>query len=89
MGRETRRDRAEREEYEWLFKHQARGLQDRLVRRGHTDRTWHHAIPEWEKIYPTEVQQRKLMHQARALRWGKEKIYYSMHKRSIRICLDE
>jgi len=41
--------RAEREECERLFKHQARVLQDRLVRRGRTDRTRQHAIPEWEK----------------------------------------
>ncbi|PYV82895.1 MAG: hypothetical protein DMG93_10365 [Acidobacteria bacterium] len=36
--------RAEREEYERLFKHPARVLQDRLVRHGRTDRTGQHVI---------------------------------------------
>jgi hypothetical protein len=62
--------RAEREECEQLFKHQARALQDRIVRRGRTDRTRQHAIPEWEKIYQTEAQERRLLHQARVLSWG-------------------
>jgi hypothetical protein len=75
--------RVEREEYERLFKHQARVLQDRLARRGHTDRTRRHAIPEWEKLYQTEARERRLLHQARALSWGKEKQYYYAHKRSI------
>ena len=75
--------RAEREECEKLFKHQARVLQDRLVRRGHTDRTRQHAIPEWEKIYQTEAQERRLLHQARVLGWGKEKRYYYAHNYSI------
>jgi hypothetical protein len=75
--------RAEREEYEHLFNHQARVLQDRLVRRGHTDRTRPHAVPEWEKIYQTEAQARRLLHQARVLSWGKEKRYYYAHKQSI------
>jgi hypothetical protein len=46
---------AERAEYEWLFNHHARVLQDRLVRRRNTDRTKHHAIPEWEKLYQAEA----------------------------------
>jgi len=75
--------RAEREECEKLFKHQARELQDRLVRRGHTDRTRQHAIPEWEKIYQTEAQERKLLHQTRVLSRGKEKRYYYAHNYSI------
>jgi hypothetical protein len=58
--------RAEREECEKLFKHPARVLQDRLVRRDHTDRTRQHAIPEWEQIYQTEARERRLLHQARA-----------------------
>src|SRR5437763_17024832 len=65
--------RAEREECERLFKHQARVLQDRLVRRGRTDRTRQHAIPEWEKIYHTEAQGRRLLHQARVLSWVKRR----------------
>jgi hypothetical protein len=74
---------AEREEYEWLFKHPARALQDRLVRRCRTDRTRKHAIPEWEKIYQIEAQERRLLHQARVLGWGKEKRYYYAHKQSV------
>ena len=68
--------RAEREACEQLFKHQARALQDRIVRRGRTDRTRQHAIPEWGKIYQLEAQERRLLHQARVLSWGKEKRYY-------------
>jgi hypothetical protein len=75
--------RAEREEYERLFKHQERTLQDRLARRGRTDRTRQHAIPEWEKVYQTEARERRLLYQARVLSWGKEKRYYYAHKQSI------
>jgi hypothetical protein len=74
--------RAESEEYERLFKHPARALQDRLVRRGRTDRTRQHAIPEWETIYQAEAQKRRLLHQARVLGWGKEKRYYYAHNNS-------
>ena len=74
--------RAERAEYEWLFNHHARVLQDRLVRRGNTDRTKHHAIPEWEKLYQAEARAHRLLHQARVLSWGKEKRYYYAHKQS-------
>jgi len=73
--------RAEREECERLFRHPARALQDRLVRCGHTDRTRKHAIPEWEKVYQTAAQERRLLHQARVLSWGKEKRYYQLHTR--------
>jgi hypothetical protein len=38
--------RAEREECERLFRHQARVLQDRMVRRGRTDRTKRRASSE-------------------------------------------
>jgi hypothetical protein len=75
--------RAERKEYERLFRHQARVLQDRLVRRGGTDRTRKHAVPEWQKIYQREAQERRLLHQARVLGWGKEKTYYYAHKDSV------
>jgi len=75
--------RAEREEYERLFTHQARILQDHLVRRGHTDRTRKHAITEWEKYYQTQAQQLRLLHQARVLGWGKEKIYYYAHRNPV------
>jgi hypothetical protein len=74
--------RAEREEYERLFQHQARVLQDRLARRGHTDRTRRHAIPEWEKLYQTAALDRRLLHQARVLGWGNEKKYYYAHRRT-------
>ena len=72
--------RAEREEYERLFRHQARALQDRMVRRGRTDRTKQHAIPNWERVYQTELKERRLLHRARVLGWGKEKRYYYAHK---------
>ena len=72
--------RAEREACEQLFRHQARAVQDRIVRRGRTDRTRPHAIPEWEKIYQTEAQERRLLHQARVLSWGKEKRYYYAYR---------
>jgi hypothetical protein len=72
--------RAEREEGERLLQHQARVLHDRMVRRSHTDRTKKHAIPAWEKIYQSEAKQRRLIHQARVLLWGKEKRYYFAHK---------
>jgi hypothetical protein len=72
--------RAEREECERLFRHQARILQDRLARRGHTDRTRKVATVEWEKVYQAEAQERRLLYQARVLSWGKEKRYYYAHK---------
>jgi hypothetical protein len=72
--------RAEREEYERLFNHQARILQDRMVRRGHTDRTKQHSIPEWERVYQIWTQERRVLHQARVLGWGKEKSFYFAQK---------
>jgi hypothetical protein len=72
--------RAERAECELLLLHQARVLQDLLVRRSRTDRTRRHAIPEWEKVYQAEARERKLLHQARVLGWGMEKSYYYAHK---------
>lgn len=72
--------RAERKECEFLFAHQARVLQDRMARRGHTDRTKHHAIPEWEKLYQAEASERRVLYQARVLSWGNEKRYYYAHK---------
>src|SRR5215469_18792075 len=74
--------RAERAQYEYLFKHPARVLQDRLVRLGDADRT--HRIPsaEWEKLYQREARARRLLHQARVLGWGKEKRYYCAQKLS-------
>jgi hypothetical protein len=72
--------RAEREEYDQLFQHQARVLQDRLLRRGHTDRTKKPAISEWEKVHQREARERRLLHQARVLGWGKEKTHYYAHR---------
>jgi len=43
--------RAERAEYERLFKHPASVLQDRLFRLGGSDRTKEIPIAEWERIY--------------------------------------
>lgn len=74
--------RAERAEYERLFRHPARVLQDRLVRLGGGDRTKEIPIAEWERVYQREAQARKLLHQARLLGWGKEKNYYFARKRS-------
>ena len=67
---------AEREEYEFLFNHQARVLQDRLARSGGGDRTRQPVVPEWKKVYLKELAERKLLHQARVLGWGKEKRHY-------------
>ena len=74
--------RAERAEYERLFQHSARVLQDRMVRRGHTDRTRKHSMPEWEKVFQLRARQERVLHQARVLSWGKEKAYYFAHKLS-------
>ena len=72
--------RAEREEYERLFQHSARVLQDRLTRRGGGDRTKEVPVAEWERVHRKEAQARRLLHQARVLGWGKEKMYYHVHK---------
>src|SRR5256885_3642715 len=65
--------RAERAEYEYLFRHQARVLQDQLARRGRTDRTKKPSIPERETTYQTEAGERRLLHLARVLGWGKRR----------------
>ncbi|HXW89798.1 MAG TPA: hypothetical protein VEK33_04560, partial [Terriglobales bacterium] len=57
--------RAEGAEYERLFRHPARVLQDRLARLGGGDRTKEIPIAEWERLYQKEVQARRLLHQAR------------------------
>jgi hypothetical protein len=62
--------RAERAECERLLLHQARVLQDLLVRRSRTDRTRRHSIPEWEKVCQAEARERKLLHQAKGPRLG-------------------
>jgi len=72
--------RAERAEYDYLFKHSARVLQDRLARLGGGDRTKEIPIAEWERVYRKEAQDRTLFHQARVLGWGKEKRDYYAHK---------
>jgi hypothetical protein len=46
--------RAERAEYEYLCKHQARVLQDRLARLGGGDRTKEIPIADWERVYREE-----------------------------------
>jgi len=35
---------------------------------------------EWKRVYLKEAEQRRLLHQARVLGWGKEKRYYYAHK---------
>ena len=75
--------RAEREECERLFRHAARVLQDRLARCGGGDRTKAIPLPEWEKVYRQQAQERTLLYQARVLGWGKEKQYYFAHKRLV------
>ena len=72
--------RAERAEYERLFRHHARILQDRMARRSRTDRTRRPDVPEWEKVYEKEAHERRLLYQARVLGWGREKRYYFAHK---------
>ena len=72
--------RAERAEYERLFNHHARVLQDRLARRSHTDRTKQIPVVEWEKRYQAQARERRLLYLARVLSWGKEKRYYFAHK---------
>lgn len=74
--------RAEREEYARLFVPEARVLHDRMVRRGHTDRTRVPAVTEWEKTYRVRTEERKVLFQARVLGWGKEKKYYFAHCQS-------
>jgi len=72
--------RAERAEYERLFQHPARVLQDRLARLGGGDRTKEIPTAEWQKLYQKEAQERRLLYQARLLGWGKQKTYYFAHK---------
>lgn len=74
--------RAERAEYERLFRHQARVLQDRLARLGGGDRTKEIPNAEWERLYQKEAQARRLLYQARVLGWGKEKRYYFTSRKS-------
>jgi hypothetical protein len=74
--------RAERAEYERLFRHSARVLQDRLARLGGGDRTKEIPVAEWERLYQKEAYARRLLHQARVLGWGREKRYYFAHKQS-------
>jgi hypothetical protein len=74
--------RAERAEYEHLFNHQARVLQDRLVRLGGGDRTKEIPMTDWEREHQRDIQARKLLSQARVLGWGREKSYYFAHKLS-------
>jgi len=71
---------AERAEYERLFAHPARVLQDRVVRLGGGDRTKEIPVAEWEREYQRDAQARKVLHQARVLCWGKEKRYYYAQK---------
>ena len=44
------------------------------------DRTKEIPVAEWERVYRKEAQERRLLHQARVLTWGKEKRYYYTHK---------
>lgn len=74
--------RAERAEYEYLFKHPARVLQDRLAKLGGGDRTKEIATPEWERLYQKGARARRTLHQSRVLGWGKEKRHYYAQKLS-------
>jgi hypothetical protein len=54
-----------------------------MVRRSRTDRTRTPGVPEWERVYQKEeVEERRVLYQARVLGWGKEKQYYFAHKQS-------
>ena len=81
--------RAEREEYQRLFTHPARVLQDRLARCGGGDRTRRPAIPEWKRVHLKEAEERRLLYQARVLGWSKEKKYYYLHKTPISTTAEE
>ena len=74
--------RAEHAECEYLFNHQARVLQDRLVRLGGSDRTKEIPIAEWERVFQREARARRLLHQARVLGWGTQKRCYYAYKLS-------
>jgi len=74
--------RTEREEYERLFMHPARVLQDRMVRRSWTDRTRTPSVPEWKRVYQKEAEERRVLYQAKVLGWGKEKQYYFAHNQA-------
>lgn len=74
--------RAERQEYERLFTHKARILQDRMARRSRTDRTRKLGVPAWEIVHQKEVEERRVLYQARVLGWGKEKQYYFVQKQT-------
>jgi hypothetical protein len=65
--------RAERAEYERLFKHSARVLQDRLARLGGGDRTKELPVAECEELYQKEAYGRRLLHQARVFGLGQGK----------------
>jgi hypothetical protein len=67
--------RAEREDGERLFKHQTRVLQNSACAGG-GNRTKRPVTPEWKKVYVSEAEQQRLLHQARVLGWGKEKRHY-------------
>jgi hypothetical protein len=71
--------RAEREECERLYRHQARVLQDRPARRGRTDRTHKVAMADWEKVYQAEARSEAAV-PGEVLSWGKEIRYYYAHK---------
>jgi hypothetical protein len=72
--------RAERAEYDYLFTHAARVLQDRATRLGGGDRTREIPRAEWDRVYEKKAQARRLLYQARALAWGKQKQYYYAQK---------
>jgi len=70
--------RAEREECERLSLHQAKVLQDRMVRRSRTGRTKHPATPEWENSR-TGTQ---IAAPGKSSELGQEKRYYFANKNS-------
>lgn len=54
-------------------------MENRFARLGGADRTKEIPIAEWERVYRKEAQERRLLHQAKVLGWGKEKRYYYAH----------
>ena len=52
------------------------------MRLGGGDRTKEIPVAEWERVYRMEALEKRLLHQARVLGWGKEKRFYYAHKRS-------
>jgi hypothetical protein len=81
--------RAEREECQQLFKHQARALQDRMVRRGRTDRTRLHGYPRVGKNLPNRSAGAWITGSGKSAKLGQREAILLCAQASIGITLDE